>query len=163
MATGCGACGYKTVSGRGKWPNRDPIGELGGINLYEYAGNDAVDNVDPFGLQDGMANPANAAALEEAEAAAEGLPKPTFNPAERKALSDALGDGLKGSEKIDPNKLKNTCSRDTLNKAAEAAKNGMKKAAEMFKNADNPQSSNAAINQFQTQMNRLNAINQALK
>ena len=49
IATGCGACGYKTASGRGKWPNRDPIGEAGGINLYGFVGNDPIDRVDPLG------------------------------------------------------------------------------------------------------------------
>jgi hypothetical protein len=31
IATGCGGCGYKTASGRGKWPNRDPIGDRGSL------------------------------------------------------------------------------------------------------------------------------------
>ena len=31
------------------WPNRDPIQELGGINLYGFAYNDAVDNYDLLG------------------------------------------------------------------------------------------------------------------
>jgi hypothetical protein len=43
-------CGYKTVSGRHEWPNRDPIGELGGLNLYGYVGNDPIDYIDPYGL-----------------------------------------------------------------------------------------------------------------
>lgn len=33
-----------------KWPNRDPIEELGGLNLYGYVYNDPVDNYDPMGL-----------------------------------------------------------------------------------------------------------------
>ncbi len=33
-----------------KWPNRDPIGELGGINLYGYVGNNPVNFYDPYGL-----------------------------------------------------------------------------------------------------------------
>lgn len=32
------------------WLNRDPIGELGGLNLYGYAGNNPICFVDPFGL-----------------------------------------------------------------------------------------------------------------
>ncbi len=34
-----------------RWPNRDPIEELGGLNLYEYVGNSPVDSFDPFGLK----------------------------------------------------------------------------------------------------------------
>ncbi len=47
---GSRACGYKTASGLGKWPNRDPIGEKGGKNLYAFVGNDPVNEFDPLGL-----------------------------------------------------------------------------------------------------------------
>ncbi|MBI3850013.1 MAG: RHS repeat-associated core domain-containing protein, partial [Verrucomicrobia bacterium] len=33
-----------------RWLNRDPIGERGGLNLFEFAGNDPVDLFDRFGL-----------------------------------------------------------------------------------------------------------------
>ena len=33
----------------GRWLNRDPIGEDGGLNLYTFAGNDGVNNVDFLG------------------------------------------------------------------------------------------------------------------
>jgi uncharacterized protein RhaS with RHS repeats len=39
---------YDPVTGR--WPSRDPIEELGGINLYGFVGNDAVDRWDLFGM-----------------------------------------------------------------------------------------------------------------
>jgi len=34
----------------GRWPNRDPIGEQGGINLYHFNWNDPIDWIDPLGL-----------------------------------------------------------------------------------------------------------------
>ena len=34
----------------GRWVQRDPIGYSGGINLYEYVGGRAVENLDPSGL-----------------------------------------------------------------------------------------------------------------
>jgi hypothetical protein len=47
---GSRACAYKTASGLGNWPNRDPIGERGGMNLYGFVGNQPVDEIDIFGL-----------------------------------------------------------------------------------------------------------------
>jgi RHS repeat-associated protein len=35
---------YDPVTGR--WPSRDPIGEEGGNNLYEFVGNDGVNRLD---------------------------------------------------------------------------------------------------------------------
>jgi hypothetical protein len=46
----CGQCFYDP--GPQRWINRDPIGELGGQNLYAFAANDAVDLFDLFGLMD---------------------------------------------------------------------------------------------------------------
>jgi RHS repeat-associated protein len=34
----------------GRWLNRDPIGELGGENIYAYVGNSPLDAIDPQGL-----------------------------------------------------------------------------------------------------------------
>jgi RHS repeat-associated protein len=33
-----------------RWPNQDPIGERGGVNLYGFVGNSPVNYVDPYGL-----------------------------------------------------------------------------------------------------------------
>ena len=47
--TGSTRCDCKTAAGRREWPNRDPIGEKGGINLYEVARNGPVDYIDAAG------------------------------------------------------------------------------------------------------------------
>jgi RHS repeat-associated protein len=36
----------------GRWLNRDPIGEDGGVNLYGFVGNDGVDSIDMLGLDE---------------------------------------------------------------------------------------------------------------
>jgi len=48
---GSRACAYKTASGLGKWPNRDPLEEGDGPAIYAYTHNDAVDFADPLGLK----------------------------------------------------------------------------------------------------------------
>ena len=42
----------------GRWANRDPIEEEGGLNLYAYVGNDPVNEFDPLGLLAGAPLPA---------------------------------------------------------------------------------------------------------
>jgi len=49
---GSRACAYETASGRAKWPNRDPLAEEGGINLYCFVYNDAMGRWDYLGLAD---------------------------------------------------------------------------------------------------------------
>ncbi|MCI5193369.1 MAG: RHS repeat-associated core domain-containing protein, partial [Candidatus Electrothrix sp. AU1_5] len=50
--TGLAYYGYRFYApGVGRWINRDPIGEAGGINLYGFVGNDPIDNIDYLGLK----------------------------------------------------------------------------------------------------------------
>ena len=51
IATGSNGCEYESASGRRKWLNQDPIGELGGVNLYRFVGNDPINGLDPLGLE----------------------------------------------------------------------------------------------------------------
>ncbi len=49
--TGLVYYGYRYYSPElGRWINRDPIEESGGINLYRFAGNNALNSYDPNGL-----------------------------------------------------------------------------------------------------------------
>ena len=41
---------YDPVTGR--WPSRAPLEEQGGLNLYNFVGNDGVGDIDYLGLQD---------------------------------------------------------------------------------------------------------------
>jgi uncharacterized protein RhaS with RHS repeats len=61
------------VPEQGRWMNRDPVGEAGGVNLYGFNLNNPVDRIDTDG-RSSLANPANAAVVAEAEAAAAGFP-----------------------------------------------------------------------------------------
>ena len=40
---------YDPVTGR--WLNRDPLGEAGGLNLYGFVGNDPINSIDLLGLK----------------------------------------------------------------------------------------------------------------
>jgi len=51
--TGWQNYGYRFyVSELGRWPNRDPIGERGGVNLYEFIENWPQNSTDHFGLSE---------------------------------------------------------------------------------------------------------------
>jgi len=48
--TGFGYWGYRYYRPKlGRWLNRDPIGELGGVNVYAYVGNNATSWIDAVG------------------------------------------------------------------------------------------------------------------
>jgi RHS repeat-associated protein len=158
-----------------RWINQDPLGEEGGINLYAFVRNNSPNRIDPFGLEGcgmgpGSGNPQNLQPLAELTSMAEGR---TAQEGARQALrrsalnkvkQDKLfGNGLKGSRKIDPKKLKEKLSRDELQELQQTAKDGMAKAAQQMKNPQGPKSAEAAKNAFETQMNRYNACRKALK
>jgi hypothetical protein len=43
------ACGFYSPQ-QGRWLSREPLGEAGSINLYEYCANNPTDFIDPLGL-----------------------------------------------------------------------------------------------------------------
>jgi len=46
--------GYRYYNANtGRWLNRDPLGEMGGVNLYGFVGNDGINYWDALGLQKG--------------------------------------------------------------------------------------------------------------
>jgi len=48
--TGMRYYGYRFYSAdTGRWPNRDPLGEQGGVNLHGFVGNDTVSKIDLLG------------------------------------------------------------------------------------------------------------------
>jgi RHS repeat-associated protein len=57
-ASGLNLANYRALDGvTGKWINRDPIREGGGINLYAYVGARPMDRTDPLGLCDNCGQP----------------------------------------------------------------------------------------------------------
>jgi RHS repeat-associated protein len=51
--TGLGYWGYRYYNPvLGRWINRDPLGEPGGLNLYTYCGNEPAGRFDALGLSD---------------------------------------------------------------------------------------------------------------
>ena len=55
LTTGLYYYGYRYYDPEtGRWPSRDPIGEMGGVNLYGFVGNDGVNRWDLFGLAEGQ-------------------------------------------------------------------------------------------------------------
>lgn len=50
FAPGSRVCEYKTASGLGDWPSRDPMGEQGGDNIYGFVLNNPIMNYDMWGF-----------------------------------------------------------------------------------------------------------------
>jgi uncharacterized protein RhaS with RHS repeats len=141
-----------------RWLSRDPIQELGGINLYALVNSNPVNEIDPLGLQDGMANPENDAAI---DAAFGGDGQGALTTAERDAANKVLGNGLKDSERICQDALKKL-GKDLLKKLEQKSKDGIKRIAEKLKNPLDEKARQAQLKAAQVQVNRLNAIQEAL-
>ncbi|MBF0227564.1 MAG: RHS repeat-associated core domain-containing protein [Desulfobacterales bacterium] len=53
--TGLGYWGYRYYSAElGRWLSRDPLGEVGGYNLYGFVGNNVINEFDIYGLIGGL-------------------------------------------------------------------------------------------------------------
>ena len=90
--------GYRFYDpGAGRWLNRDPIGERGGVNLYGMVGNDAINWIDSLGLSPGNGSryPGLKQAVEEIE---EGFGISSVFP----DGADPLDDSISGSSDSDP-------------------------------------------------------------
>jgi len=96
-AMGLRGCAYKSASGRLKWPNQDPLGEAGGINLYQFVYNSPLNYIDPDGknplLLLFLAGAAFGGAMTPYVANAPGPNDPTYPPAD---WSDIAGNALAG-------------------------------------------------------------------
>jgi RHS repeat-associated protein len=138
-------------------------------NLHAFALNSPINHFDAVGLEcdaglgPGSLNPENLTALDTRTTAEIIQAKLKRAVLDKIQGSKVFGNGLKGSRNIDPSKLKQLLNKDELKQAADIAKNGMRKASEQIKNAASRQSREAAQKAFETQMNRLNACNKALK
>jgi RHS repeat-associated protein len=75
-----------------RWPNRDPIEEEGGINLYAFVDNDPIDLVDPEGFGS-IATPAGQCALIEALGAEEAAEILGISVSEARAIAAAIAAG----------------------------------------------------------------------
>jgi len=97
ITPGSRPCVYKTVSGRHEWPNQDPLGEAGGINLYQFVYNSPLNYIDPDGknplLLLFLAGAAFGGAMTPYVANAPGPNDPTYPPAD---WSDIAGNALAG-------------------------------------------------------------------
>ena len=104
------------------------------VNLYKFVSNDPVNRIDPFGLQDGFGNPANVAALEEAQAAAEGYPNVQAFRAARAAEKLAEQAAKKAAQEVQK-KLLSECRRMTDKELKDLYGNKLHELKEFMKNA----------------------------
>jgi hypothetical protein len=93
---GSRACAYKTASGRHEWVNRDPLGELGGINLFRFVRNTPLNAFDLFGLADSPTpyNPDNYNTVDPTKDVrtynCAGLADRTYKPYQREEVLDRI-------------------------------------------------------------------------
>jgi RHS repeat-associated protein len=117
-ATGWSYYGYRYYAPTWqRWPNRDPIEEEGGINLYQFVHNSPLNYVDPDGLQISVSQPGGAAIVLEAEAAAAGYPSYAAMVAAERAAARAAAAAAALASTSFCKKPKDPCKglRDQLN------------------------------------------------
>ena len=118
ITPGSRACGYKTVSGRHEWLNRDPLGEPGfellqrvapfrthplnltpaelleGQNLYDYVDNNPINKIDPNGLLWGWVQSIVNWFKETGQVVAPSIPPPGGIPVSCNEIAGPLVGGL---------------------------------------------------------------------
>jgi RHS repeat-associated protein len=93
---------YDPVNGR--WINRDPIAEMGGLNLYGMVGNNAVNLFDVLGNGDVEVSDFNTVSFEESRSSGQSLGK-LDSSSGKVTLNKSIADRL-GMDEIDQKTLK---------------------------------------------------------
>jgi RHS repeat-associated protein len=116
----------------GRWLNHDPLGEVGGVNLYGFNGNNPVNFVDPYGLLSwGDFNPGLLLSGQAWGQLAHNVfmgdhPEPALDPNSLQALQNAVGVGVtpltdENGNQITPNQALGQMAQDALGDAAQLA------------------------------------------